>query len=330
MDLAAALDPENFGELQGLLGTQAAVRDLQVKMMSTLMQIDKPGAMALLGEWSKYAETSAKTTDMEFHSFDEYLRHRYHEAAIPLYFEIQCFATGLRLSAATLQDIAPIVTPLGLSMALVNDYFSFDKEFVQFVNTGGVGQMYNAVAFLVKEKTLSVRSAKATLRAKIIDLENEFKRAWKSWLTASGERHVDAQRYLEYAALTAGGSAFWHAKAPRYAVESHPADENGAVALLRRDDECVTRAYHTLNKVKLRDSSRPAPRLPGLMSRTQPLHEPFEYMASLPSKNVRNMIADAFNIWLRVPEPRLHVIKAIVGMLHNASLMCVHGRCMEV
>lgn len=83
MDLAAALDPENFGELQGLLGTQAAVRDLQVKMMSTLMQIDKPGAMALLGEWSKYAETSAKTTDMEFHSFDEYLRHRYHEAAIP-------------------------------------------------------------------------------------------------------------------------------------------------------------------------------------------------------------------------------------------------------
>lgn len=218
-------------------------------------------------------------------------------------------------------------------MALVNDYFSFDREFNEFMSTGGAGQMYNAVAFLVQEKSLSIHNAKAALKEKVISLEDEFKRAWKDWLEAPGERPVRVQKYLEYAALTAAGSSFWHAKAPRYKVEVPLANQAGVDLLLRSRSphDPVTNVQkngepigQTLDEAGSAASTVPVP-VPGaagLEYRSQPLREPFIYMASMPSKNVRGILIDALDVWLQVPEPRLQVMKDIIGMLHNASLMC--------
>ncbi|KAL4932000.1 bifunctional terpene synthase/polyprenyl synthetase family protein [Aspergillus undulatus] len=48
---------------------------------------------------------------------------------------------------------------------------------------------------------------------------------------------------------------------------------------------------------------------------------PYKYLASLPSKNIRDKFIDALNIWLRVPRSALNSIKRIVTLLHHASLM---------
>jgi geranylgeranyl diphosphate synthase type 3 len=41
----------------------------------------------------------------------------------------------------------------------------------------------------------------------------------------------------------------------------------------------------------------------------------------VPGKEVRSHLIDAFNVWLNVPEEELDVIRQIVRMLHNASLL---------
>jgi hypothetical protein len=56
------------------------------------------------------------------------------------------------------------------------------------------------------------------------------------------------------------------------------------------------------------------------------LLEPFHYLCAHPGKNVRSQLIEAFNHWLRVPAPRLAVIKDAVEMLHTASLLCAGGR----
>lgn len=53
----------------------------------------------------------------------------------------------------------------------------------------------------------------------------------------------------------------------------------------------------------------------------QVLLEPFTYLCSVPGKEVRSHLIDAFNVWLNVPEEELDVIRQIVRMLHNASLL---------
>ncbi|KAL7422096.1 hypothetical protein Q5752_002739 [Cryptotrichosporon argae] len=51
------------------------------------------------------------------------------------------------------------------------------------------------------------------------------------------------------------------------------------------------------------------------------LLEPYAYISGLPGKEIRAHMIDAFNLWLAVPEPELDVIRKVVRMLHNASLL---------
>jgi geranylgeranyl diphosphate synthase type 3 len=49
--------------------------------------------------------------------------------------------------------------------------------------------------------------------------------------------------------------------------------------------------------------------------------EPYTYHSQIPGKEIRSKLIEAFNLWLDVPEDDLEVIKRIVRMLHNASLL---------
>ncbi|SGY33394.1 BQ5605_C002g01491 [Microbotryum silenes-dioicae] len=51
------------------------------------------------------------------------------------------------------------------------------------------------------------------------------------------------------------------------------------------------------------------------------LVEPYTYLASVPGKEVRSALMDAFNAWIQVPAEDLAVVKKLVEMLHTASLL---------
>ncbi|KHJ77769.1 hypothetical protein OESDEN_22611, partial [Oesophagostomum dentatum] len=48
---------------------------------------------------------------------------------------------------------------------------------------------------------------------------------------------------------------------------------------------------------------------------------PFDYITSMPGKQIRGKLAMAFNVWLKIGSDKLSTIMEIVQMLHNASLM---------
>lgn len=48
---------------------------------------------------------------------------------------------------------------------------------------------------------------------------------------------------------------------------------------------------------------------------------PYLYIRSLPGKGIREMLIDALNIWLQVPQYQLSIIKKVVELLHTSSLM---------
>ena len=51
------------------------------------------------------------------------------------------------------------------------------------------------------------------------------------------------------------------------------------------------------------------------------LLEPYNYVAEVPGKGVRKLLAKAFNHWLDVEDEKLSEVNEIVRMLHNASLI---------
>ncbi|CAF0994976.1 unnamed protein product [Adineta ricciae] len=51
------------------------------------------------------------------------------------------------------------------------------------------------------------------------------------------------------------------------------------------------------------------------------LLEPYEYIRTIPGKQIRPKLIQAFNLWLHIPDEKLTVIEDLVEMLHNASLL---------
>ncbi|KAJ5904103.1 Phyllocladan-16-alpha-ol synthase [Penicillium tannophilum] len=48
---------------------------------------------------------------------------------------------------------------------------------------------------------------------------------------------------------------------------------------------------------------------------------PFDYLETLPGKNLRTAFIQAFNIWLQVPPKQLEIVERVISMLHTASLL---------
>ncbi|CAF1074572.1 unnamed protein product [Rotaria sordida] len=51
------------------------------------------------------------------------------------------------------------------------------------------------------------------------------------------------------------------------------------------------------------------------------LLEPYEYIRTIPGKQIRPKLIKAFNFWLNIPEEKLLIIGNLIEMLHNASLL---------
>nr|XP_018903377.1 PREDICTED: geranylgeranyl pyrophosphate synthase isoform X1 [Bemisia tabaci] len=50
------------------------------------------------------------------------------------------------------------------------------------------------------------------------------------------------------------------------------------------------------------------------------LLQPFTYILQVPGKQIRGKLAQAFNVWLNIPDEKLAVVGDIVLLLHNSSL----------
>lgn len=53
----------------------------------------------------------------------------------------------------------------------------------------------------------------------------------------------------------------------------------------------------------------------------QTILEPFSYLVAVPGKDMRALLIDAFNVWLKVPPESIEIVKKVVGQLHTASLL---------
>lgn len=118
-------------------------------------------------------------------------------------------------SEEDLKSIAPIMEPISLSMALVNDFFSWDKEYQNYLENGCKDKLYSSVKILMDEHSISPEEAKEMVKEKIVAYEKEFTKLKEGWL-AGTDRPSHLRKYLETTGFMASGSCYWHSEAPRY------------------------------------------------------------------------------------------------------------------
>lgn len=98
---------------------------------------------------------------------------------------------------------------LGGILALTNDYFSWNKEKLQFTD-----RVRNAVRVLMRQYSLSQEPARMLLKGAIVEEEEKAKRLRLNLM--EGDLSADMKRYMEALELYAGGNCYWSATCPRY------------------------------------------------------------------------------------------------------------------
>jgi hypothetical protein len=287
------------------------------------------------------------------------------------------------------------------SLALSNDWFSFDREWAEAQNRPSGAKLINAVWLFMRWRGVSPDEAKQLVREATNRYENRFLELSDEFRRAHPQRE-DLHRYLRGLTYQISGNVVWSLRCPRYypefrydpnagledtisaewrAKEKAAADTagaNGDYAGAGSDEKHQGRRTLSVYSAVSRQSSdsdvhstAPSHRStasrsssissvmtapddaggdanPGLSLPTrkclglevsisaqrgrtlvcfvnklgpQHLEAPFGYVRSLPSKGVRDTLADALNLWAGLPEDTLMQIKEVVGDLHTASLM---------
>lgn len=213
--------------------------------------------------------------------------------------------------------IQPLTDMANRIVVQTNDYFSWRVERNQRDN-----QNFNAVLCLMEENHISEEQAEALLKSYIIHDEIMYQSMLDRFHETNPTLPVHVRKYIAAGLLLVGGNHHWGAICPRYNPPEALDRKQVPVAFeieaisepndLGSDQSASISGIDTGSTVLARKESD--------LDMSALLAAP-RYIQSLPSKNFRSQLVDAFNIWFELPEDRVSIIKGVIDDLHNASLI---------
>jgi hypothetical protein len=132
--------------------------------------------------------------------------------------EVGCWSLGINLSREKKDSVAHFVNKGLLAAALMNDYYSFNKEFDEHQRACSMGRLQNGLGILMREYGYTETEARSILREEIRKGEKAIMDGYIAWQESAGsssESH-ELNRYIVMIILMIGGITFWSSHASRY------------------------------------------------------------------------------------------------------------------
>lgn len=266
------------------------------------------------------------------------------------------FGMGILLTPDEESILKDICHPAYAACGLTNDYFSFDREWSEREETRkdsvAPEPMKNSVWLCMGWYSLSALEAKEMVKRETIKYQDQFNTKRRAFEEANPAHSDNIRKCLDGVAQMVVGNVAWSLQCPRYRLNLRY-DPNAAVENSFLDsrtpklqeieaacansttqshaDHVTTGAYGVVaappsTKKQFRKS---LDAIAGSMMQeavsskllADVVTAPFEWCASLPSKNVRSSLIDAFSIWFPVSRTAKDRIQTIGHLLHNASLL---------
>lgn len=114
--------------------------------------------------------------------------------------------------------LAPIIRPCYASLALANDYFSFDREWAEYQSSSGDAAPINAVYLYTQWSSVDIPTAKQLVREAANRFESQFLESCEKF-RKSGKSNEKLDRYLRGLSYQITGNVVWSLNCPRYHPE---------------------------------------------------------------------------------------------------------------
>ncbi|KAK8101989.1 polyprenyl synthetase [Apiospora kogelbergensis] len=200
-------------------------RQLQAKMVMELMDVDKTKAKECLRLWREMSDVFVQIRDLKFTVLDDYLKYRVVDAGCPWTMSLLCFSMDFTLTDDEVEKTSAITAAAYGSWVLVNDYFSWEKEWENHQANGSTGKIANAVFLFSQWHSVGNAEAKQMLRKEIMAREETYCRL-KDEFVAAGVSSEKTTQWLELLDWVTAGNFAWSMTTARYrlgAEDSYPA-----------------------------------------------------------------------------------------------------------
>ncbi|KAF4966749.1 hypothetical protein FSARC_5614 [Fusarium sarcochroum] len=336
-------------------------RQLQAKMAMELMEVDKKHAKETLRLWKEMSDVFVQIRDRKFTDLDQYLEFRAVDAGCPWTMSLLRFAMDFKLSEAEEQKIAHITTVAYGAWVLVNDYFSWDKEWKNYQANGSTGMIANAIFLFMGWYSVDKEDAKKMVRKEIMSREAKYC-TLKDEFIAKGLATDKILHWLHVLDCVTAGNFAWSMTTARYQAGSddiYPTlwrkcadmsdsndNESLGLSISANAADMADKIDVVLHDRKYLDLSTPEPTVDtpestiddhfpetmevqdSQLDQTSSISQyedmilqPQKYLEMMPSKGFRDALIDGLEVWYQVPEKSLTVIRQIINLLHTSSLM---------
>jgi fusicocca-2,10(14)-diene synthase/ophiobolin F synthase len=124
---------------------------------------------------------------------------------------------GLTVNNKEMELTKPITEPAYATLALANDFFSWEKEYVEFQGNPKSENMANAVWIIMKEHSVDLEQAKVLCQDKIRESCEEYGRRKREFELQSADKvSIDTLRYLSALEFSISGNVVWSQYSERY------------------------------------------------------------------------------------------------------------------
>lgn len=230
-------------------------RQLQAKMVMELMEVDKEQAKKCLRLWKEMSDVFVQIRDMNFTVLDDYLKVRAVDAGCPWTMSLLCFSMDVYLDAEEEEKTSAITWMAYDAWVLVNDYFSWEKEWNNHQANGGKGVIANAIFLFMKWYSIDAVEAKKMLRKEVMAREDKYCKAKDDFL-ASGDVTSKTTQWLELLDLVTAENFVWSMTTARYRLGAEDAYPSLRAACSETTDTGITDSLGSpisLNAAKMAD-----------------------------------------------------------------------------
>ena len=114
------------------------------------------------------------------------------------------------------EAVRHIVEPILTNVIMINDYYSFEREYEEYIINGKKHDMRNSVWFLMQHEGLEERQAKQRVLEEALELERNYTIARRAYEESHPDMAQRIARYLDAAMFLATGAWYWATFSSRY------------------------------------------------------------------------------------------------------------------
>lgn len=123
---------------------------------------------------------------------------------------------GVTISDEEKAAVRHIVHPILTNVIMINDYYSFEREYEEYIINGKKHDMRNSVWFLMQHEGLEGRQAKRRVLEEALESERNYTMARNAYEEAHPDMAPRIARYLDAAMFLATGGWYWSTFSSRY------------------------------------------------------------------------------------------------------------------